>query len=157
MKDYIPYIIIVIIGIALGYLIRLQVAKPPIPIKPDTVYIKGQDIIKTDTVKVYKTMIKPAVTKNDTAKTTFTIDNDSVKSNTEISFAFIDSTFEISQTIDCVAKTIERIDTMKVTLVETKELPAPEKKFYETSIFAFISGIVVTVLIEVIAIVSTMN
>ena len=156
MKDSIPYILAALACIALGYLIRLQVAKPPIPVKPDTVYIKGQDIIKTDTVKIYKTIIKPAITKNDTAKTTFIVDNDSVKSNTEISFAFIDSTFEISQTIDCIAKTIERIDTMKVTLVETKELPVPEKKFYETSIFAFISGIVVTVLIEVIAVVTTL-
>ena len=156
MKDYIPYIIIVIIGIALGYLIRLQVAKPPLPVKPDTIYVKGQDILRVDTVRIYKEQTALSTTHNDTAKATFTINNDSVNAVTDVAFAFIDSTFKVSQTIDCIARTIERIDTVKITVVETKELPRPELKFYETSLFAFVSGIVVTLVIEIIAIVATM-
>lgn len=156
MKDYIPYIIIVIIGIALGYLIRLQVAKPPLPVKPDTIYVKGQDILRVDTVRIYKEQTALSTTHNDTAKATFTINNDSVNAVTDVAFAFIDSTFKVSQTIDCIARTIERIDTVKITVVETKELPRPELKFYETSMFAFVSGIVVTLVIEIVAIVATM-
>ena len=156
MKDYIPYIFAALICIALGYLIRSEVAKPPTPIKPDTVYVKGQDSLRIDTVKVYETKTIPATVKNDTAKTTFSINNDSVKSVTEIAYAFIDSTFKVSQTIDCIARTIERIDTVKITVVETKELPRPELKFYETSLFAFVSGIVVTLVIEIVAIIATM-
>lgn len=156
MKDYIPYIMIAIICIALGYLIRLEIAKPPIPVKPDTIYVKGQDILRVDTVRIYKEQTALSTTHNDTAKATFTINNDSVNAVTDVAFAFIDSTFKVSQTIDCIARTIERIDTVKITVVETKELPRPELKFYETSLFAFVSGIVVTLVIEIVAIVATM-
>lgn len=156
MKDYIPYIMIAIICIALGYLIRLEIAKPPIPVKPDTIYVKGQDILRVDTVRIYKEQTALSTTHNDTAKATFTINNDSVNAVTDVAFAFIDSTFKVSQTIDCIARTIERIDTVKITVVETKELPRPELKFYETSMFAFVSGIVVTLVIEIVAIIATM-
>ncbi len=156
MKDYIPYIMIAIICIALGYLIRLEIAKPPIPVKPDTIYVKGQDILRVDTVRIYKEQTALSTTHNDTAKATFTINNDSVNAVTDVAFAFIDSTFKVSQTIDCIARTIERIDTVKITVVETKELPRPELKFYETSLFAFVSGIVVTLVIEIVAIIATM-
>ena len=156
MKDYIPYIIIVIIGIALGYLIRLQVAKPPLPVKPDTIYVKGQDILRVDTVRIYKEQTALSTTHNDTAKATFTINNDSVNAVTDVAFAFIDSTFKVSQTIDCIARTIERVDTVKITVVETKELPAPELKFYEKPMFNFVAGIIVTLVIEIVAIVATM-
>lgn len=156
MKDYIPYIMIAIICIALGYLIRLEIAKPPIPVKPDTIYVKGQDILRVDTVRIYKEQTALSTTHNDTAKATFTINNDSVNAVTDVAFAFIDSTFKVSQTIDCIARTIERIDTVKITVVETKELPRPELKFYETSLFAFLSGIVVTLVIEIVAIIATM-
>ena len=156
MKDYIPYIVIALICIALGYLIRLQVAKPPLPVKPDTIYVKGQDILRVDTVRIYKEQTALSTTHNDTAKATFTINNDSVNAVTDVAFAFIDSTFKVSQTIDCIARTIERTDTVKITVVETKELPRPGLKFYETSLFAFVSGIVVTLVIEIIAIVATM-
>ena len=156
MKDYIPYIMIAIICIALGYLIRLDIAKPPIPVNPDTIYVKGQDILRGDTVRIYKEQTALSTTHNDTAKATFTINNDSVNAVTDVAFAFIDSTFKVSQTIDCIARTIERIDTVKITVVETKELPRPELKFYETSLFAFLSGIVVTLVIEIVAIIATM-
>lgn len=156
MKDYIPYIVIALICIALGYLIRLEIAKPPIPVKPDTIYVKGQDILRVDTVRIYKEQTALSTTHNDTAKATFTINNDSVNAVTDVAFAFIDSTFKVSQTIDCIARTIERIDTVKITVVETKELPRPELKFYETSLFAFVSGIVVTLVIEIVAIIATM-
>ena len=156
MKNYIPYIMIAIICIALGYLIRLEIAKPPIPVKPDTIYVKGQDILRVDTVRIYKEQTALSTTHNDTAKATFTINNDSVNAVTDVAFAFIDSTFKVSQTIDCIARTIERIDTVKITVVETKELPRPELKFYETSLFAFVSGIVVTLVIEIVAIIATM-
>lgn len=153
MKEYIPHIIIALICIALGYFICLQFNKP------ETITVLKTEYIKGDTVKVYsvKTITVKEKTKAivnlDTARTQITIDTDSVKSVTDIAFAFIDSTFKTSQTIDCIERSYERVDTVKTFVPVPQELPCPGPRFYQRPMFNFIIGIIVTLVIEIVAVV----
>lgn len=159
MKEYIPHIMIALVCIALGYFLCLQFNKPAV-VKPlKTEYIKGKSVpIKAQTT-IIKTTIKEetkAVVNLDTARTKIVVDNDSVKSVTEIAFAFIDSTFKVSQTIDCIERTYERVDTIKTFVEVPKEIPCPEPRFYQKPMFNFVGGMLVTLIIEIVAIVITL-
>ncbi|MBK7380472.1 MAG: hypothetical protein IPJ03_16075 [Ignavibacteriales bacterium] len=156
MKEYTPHLIIGVLCLVIGYFLYPQFNKPePKPLK--TEYIKGKSApIKAQTTVVRKIEEIKAVTSNDTARTQIIINTDSVKSVTDIAFAFVDSTFKISQTIDCIGRSYERVDTIRTFVEVPKELPCPEQRFYEKPMFNFVAGILLTLIIEVVAVVATL-
>ena len=156
MKEFIPYLLAGIVCIALGYFICLQFNKPETITVLKTEYVKGDTVFVTDTVSIKIKEVEKAIVNNDTARTQVFIDTDSIKSVTDIAFAFIDSTFEVNQSIDCIERTLERVDTVKTFVEVPKELPCPELKFYEKPMFNFVAGIIITLVIEAIAIIATL-
>ncbi|MBK7381697.1 MAG: hypothetical protein IPJ03_22415 [Ignavibacteriales bacterium] len=155
MKEYTPHLIIGVLCLVIGYFLYPQFNKPPVkPLK--TEYIKGKSVpIKAQTTinRVAKVEEIKAVTSNDTARTQIVVDTDSVKSTTDVAFAFIDSTFKVSQTIDCIERSYDRVDTVKTFVEVPKELPCPEPRFYQRPMFNFVAGILVTLIIEIVAVV----
>ncbi|MBK7380602.1 MAG: hypothetical protein IPJ03_16725 [Ignavibacteriales bacterium] len=156
MKEYIPHLIIGVLCLVIGYFLYPQFNKPETVTVLKTEYVKGDTVFVADTVRIKVKEKTKAVVNLDTARTQIVVDNDSVKSVTDIAFAFIDSTFKVSQTIDCIERSYERVDTIRTFVEVPKELPCPEQRFYEKPMFNFVAGILLTLIIEVVAVVATL-
>lgn len=156
MKEYIPHLIIGVLCLVIGYFLYPQFNKPETVTVLKTEYVKGDTVFVADTVRIKVKEKTKAVVNQDTARTQIVVDNDSVKSVTDIAFAFIDSTFKVSQTIDCIERSYERVDTIRTFVEVPKELPCPEQRFYEKPMFNFVAGILLTLIIEVVAVVATL-
>ncbi|MBK7381668.1 MAG: hypothetical protein IPJ03_22270 [Ignavibacteriales bacterium] len=156
MKEYIPHLIIGVLCLVIGYFLYPQFNKPETVTVLKTEYVKGDTVFVADTVRIKVKEKTKAVVNLDTARTQIVVDNDSVKSVTDIAFAFIDSTFKVSQTIDCIERSYERVDTIRTFVEVPKELPCPGQRFYEKPMFNFVAGILLTLIIEVVAVVATL-
>ncbi|MBK7380731.1 MAG: hypothetical protein IPJ03_17375 [Ignavibacteriales bacterium] len=131
MKEYIPHLIIGVLCLVIGYFLYPQFNKPETVTVLKTEYVKGDTVFVADTVRIKVKEKTKAVVNLDTARTQIVVDNDSVKSVTDIAFAFIDSTFKVSQTIDCIERSYERVDTIRTFVPVPQELPCPEPRFYQ--------------------------
>ncbi|MBK7380667.1 MAG: hypothetical protein IPJ03_17050 [Ignavibacteriales bacterium] len=129
MKEYIPHLIIGVLCLVIGYFLYPQFNKPETVTVLKTEYVKGDTVFVADTVRIKVKEKTKAVVNLDTARTQIVVDNDSVKSVTDIAFAFIDSTFKTSQTIDCIERSYERVDTIRTFVEVPKELPALNRGF----------------------------
>ena len=156
MKEYTPHLIIGVLCLVIGYFLYPQFNKPETVTVLKTEYVKGDTVFVADTVRIKVKEKTKAVVNLDTARTQIVVDTDSVKSTTDIAFAFIDSTFKTSQTIDCIERGYERVDTIRIFVPVPQELPCPEPRFYQRPMFNFIAGIIVTLAIEIVAIVATL-
>lgn len=139
---------VIILSAAFGYMLSKSLSKPVIIQTDVPVLVQGKDsvIIKKYYYAVHDTI--EAVVKNDTAKTSFSIekvfDKDTLRSKTDIKYSVLDSSFNIDQSFDLIHTKDFRVDTLKL------KIPYPVEKdlsFFEEPYVNFILGVIASVAI----------